>query len=211
MKAIVLSAQKPVDNEIEKVIALFEKGLTRFHLRKTHYSIRRMKSYLEKIPKKYHNKIVIHSHHKLALKYNLQGIHLTSKDRKAGFLNRLRVKIIKYRKPKLTVSTSFSSISALDKFDDLYDYVFLSPIFDSISKKDYQSGFKEFRLTSAIQSSNYKVVALGGVDNKNVNKAFNMGFWGSAFLGTIWTEDSPSEKFIEIKKTCKQISEKRFL
>lgn len=208
MKAIVLSAQKPIDDEIEKVILLFEKGLNRFHLRKPHYSIKRMKSYLEKIPEKYHPRIIIHSHHKLALKYHLKGIHLMSKDRKSGFLKRLRLKSITYIRPKLTVSTSFHSISDLEKFDDIYDYVFLSPIFDSISKKDYQSGFQEFRLTSAIQSSNYKVVALGGLDNKNVRKVCEMGFWGSAFLGTIWEGNSPVKKFIELKKTCESLKRK---
>jgi thiamine-phosphate pyrophosphorylase len=108
----------------------------------------------------------------------------------------------------LTVSTSFNSISDLEKFDDLYDYVFLSPIFDSISKKDYQSGFKEFRLTSAVQSSNYKIVALGGLNNENVHKVFKMGFWGSAFLGIIWSNESPLNTFIEIKKTCDLIKRK---
>ena len=181
MKAIVLSAQRSVENETEQVINLFKNGLKKFHLRKPHYSIKRMRAYLDKIPKEYHNRIVIHSHHQLALKYHLKGIHLTSKQRKKGFLRKLRIKLIKYKKPKLTVSTSFHSISELDQFNDLYDYVFLSPIFDSISKKDYQSGFKEFRLTSAIQSSNFKVVALGGVDNNNVHKAFNMGFWEVLF------------------------------
>jgi thiamine-phosphate pyrophosphorylase len=208
MKAIVLSAQKHVEDEIEKVITLFENGLKRFHLRKPHYTKKRMKAYLDKIPRKYHPLIVIHSHHKLALKYNLKGVHLTSKDRKSGFFKRFNLKIIKYRKPMLTVSTSFNSISDLEKFDDLYDYVFLSPIFDSISKKDYQSGFKEFRLTSAVQSSNYKIVALGGLNNENVHKVFKMGFWGSAFLGIIWSNESPLDTFIEIKKTCDLIKRK---
>ena len=211
MKAIVLSAQRSVENETEQVINLFKNGLKRFHLRKPHYSIKRMRAYLDKIPKEYHNRIVIHSHHQLALKYHLKGIHLTSKQRKKGFLRKLRIKLIKYKKPKLTVSTSFHSISELDQFNDLYDYVFLSPIFDSISKKDYQSGFKEFRLTSAIQSSNFKVVALGGVDNNNVHKAFNMGFWGSAFLGTIWTKGDSLEKFIQIKESCKKLDRERYI
>lgn len=208
MKTIVLSAQKPVKNEIEIVINLFEEGMTRFHLRKPHYSIKKMKAYLEKIPSEYHSRIIIHSNHKLAKKYNLKGIHFTSKDRKETLINWFKIKSLKRKNPWLRVSTSFHSISELDKYNDLYDYVFLSPIFDSISKKDYQSGFKEFSLTSATQRSNYKVIALGGVDTHNIKKAFNMGFWGCAFLGTIWTSEDPVAKFIDIKSQCKEFKNK---
>ena len=66
-------------------------------------------------------------------------------------------------------------------------------------------------MTSAIQSSNFKVVALGGVDNNNVHKAFNMGFWGSAFLGTIWTKGDSLEKFIQIKESCKKLDRERYI
>ena len=47
MKTIVLSAQKPVDNEIDIVVRLFELGLTSFHLRKPHYSKQKMRGYLD--------------------------------------------------------------------------------------------------------------------------------------------------------------------
>lgn len=202
MKTIVISAQKTIEKETEIVTDLLKEGLTRFHLRKPHYSFKKMKDYLEKIPSEYHNKIIIHSNHKLALKYNLRGIHLTSKERGSSFKTWFKIKSIKRKKRRLTVSTSFNSISELEKYNDLFDYVFLSPIFDSISKKDYQSGFKEFSLTSATQRSNYKVVALGGVDSHNIKNVHNMGFWGCGFLGTIWTSDSPIDKFKEIRDVC---------
>ena len=135
MKTIVLSAQKSVDNEIDIVVRLFELGLTSFHLRKPHYSKQTMKLYLDGIPSVYHNRIIIHSHHRLARKYNLKGIHLSSKERKSSFNNWLNIKSLKRKKPFLRVSTSFTTISELNKYNDLFDYVFLSPIFDSTSKK----------------------------------------------------------------------------
>lgn len=199
MKVFILSPQKPVDNEINKVIDLFEEGMNTYHLRKPHYSTKKMKSYLDKIPHEFHNRIIIHSHHKLALKYNLKGIHLTSKHREASFKNWLRMKMIKRKNPWITISTSFHAISEIDIYKDIYDYVFLSPIFDSISKKDYQSGFREFSLSSATRRSNYKIVALGGVDLKKIDTAFNLGFWGCAFLGAIWNEENPVATFREIK------------
>lgn len=204
MKTIVLSAHKPVDNEIDIVVRLFELGLTSFHLRKPHYSKQKMRAYLDKIPSVYHNRIIIHSHHRLAKKYNLKGIHLSSKDRKSSFKNWFNIKSLKRKKPFLRVSTSFTTISELNKYNDLYDYVFLSPIFDSTSKKKYQSGFKEYSLINATHRSNYNVVALGGVDVENIKNAFNMGFWGCAFLSTIWKSENPIEKFKELKSKCNE-------
>jgi thiamine-phosphate pyrophosphorylase len=81
----------------------------------------------------------------------------------------------------------------------------LSPVFDSKTKGNYQSNFKEYNLTSSIQRSNYNVVALGGVDSENINKAFNMGFWGCAFLSTLWENKNPVEKFEELKLICEEL------
>lgn len=204
MKTIVLSSQKSVDNEIEILIRLFENGLKSFHLRKPHYSKRKMIEYLNEIPKDFHNRIIIHSNHRLAKKYNLKGIHISSKERNLNFKNWINIRYLKRKKPFLRVSTSFSAISDLNKYIDLYDYVFLSPIFDSTSKKSYQSNFKEYNLTNAIQRSNYKVIALGGVDEENIKKAFNMGFWGCAFLSNLWNSTNPVDKFQKLKLKCEE-------
>ncbi len=204
MKPIVLSSQKTVENEIEILIRFFEKGLKSFHLRKPHYSKTRMKDYLNNIPSIYHNRIVIHSHHRLAKKYNLKGIHFSSKDRKSNFKNWINIRSLKRKNPFLRVSTSFNAASDLNKYIDLYDYVFLSPIFDSKTKNNFQSNFKEYNLTSSIQRSNYNVVALGGLDLENIKKAFNMGFWGCAFLSTLWNSENPVEKFEKLKLKCEE-------
>ena len=204
MKPIVLSSQKTVENEIQILIRFFEKGLKSFHLRKPHYSKTRMKDYLNNIPSIYHNRIVIHSHHRLAKKYNLKGIHFSSKDRKSNFKNWINIKSLKRKNPFLRVSTSFNDVSDLNKYIDLYDYVFLSPIFDSKTKNNFQSNFKEYNLTSSIQRSNYNVVALGGLDLENIKKAFNMGFWGCAFLSTLWNSKNPVEKFEKLKFKCEE-------
>lgn len=208
MKVIVLSAQKPIQNELEILISLFEEGMNTFHLRKPHYTIKKMRSYLDKIPKEYHNRIVIHSHHKLAVKYNLKGINISSKDRKKAIRTWIKIKSLKRKNPWLSISTSFNSINELDKYNDIFDYVLLSPVFDSITSKDYQSGFKEFTLTSSIQRSNYNIVALGGLDENKIEKAFNIGFWGCAFLGSIWTSDDPVQTLRSFKTKCRTFKKK---
>ena len=207
MKIIVLSPQKSFDNEIEIVISLFEEGMNTYHLKKPHYSSKKIKSYLDKIPHEFHNRIVIHGHLGFALKYNLKGIHLSSKHKKLTIKNWFLLRRIKRKNPWITVSTSLISISDLELYKDLYDYVFLSPIFDSITKNDYQSGFKEFSLSGATKRSNYKIVALGGVEVSKIERAIALGFWGCGFLGAIWGKENPLEFFKDIKTKCAELKE----
>jgi len=205
MELVLISPQTSVSDETDKVIQLFKSGLEVFHLRKPHYSKEKMINYIEKIPSQYHNRIMIHSFPGLALKYDLRGIHLTSATRKFKF-KMWKIKIfVKGKKPNLMVSTSYHKLSDLDVYNPLYNYVFLSPIFDSISKKDYQSGFNEFSLKKSIEKTKYKVFALGGVDLSNISKTKEYGFKGCALLGGIWTGEDPIATFNESFIICRNL------
>ena len=72
------------------------------------------------------------------------------------------------------------------------DYVFLSPIFDSISKEGYSSHFtqpvlKELQRTKVIDR---KVMALGGINLDRIKLAKDLGFGGVVVLGDIWNRFS---------------------
>ena len=73
MQIIVISSKDKFRSEVSHVVKLFTEGLEVFHLRKPKFSLKRMEEYLDQIPEKYHNKIVIHSFHDLAKKYDLKG------------------------------------------------------------------------------------------------------------------------------------------
>ncbi len=70
------------------------------------------------------------------------------------------------------------------------DYMFLSPVFDSHSKKGYMSAFGhrelERFLGSLSDEERRKVMALGGVDADNMALCRNMGFGGTAMIGSLW-------------------------
>ena len=201
--AVISSAEISSTIEIEIMKKLFEEGLNIFHLRRPTYDYGGMKDYLSRIPEEYHNRIVIHSHPKLALKFNLKGIHITSKIRKSKFKFWYVKRFVLARKKQLTVSTSLHHLSHLDSFDPVFNYVFLSPIFDSISKKDYQSGFNEFTLSKGLERTKYTVYALGGVELANISKVKDYGFAGVALVGSIWTAADPIKAFKEIKEECR--------
>lgn len=202
---IVISSQKTVPNEHEVIRLLFENGLHTFHLRKPGYKKNQLRDYIKQIPSKYHNRIVIHNHHELALKFNLQGIHFNSQARQKKLKTSWKKYRFRRKKPYLTFSTSFHKLVNIDIHTSRYNYVFLSPIFDSISKKDYQSGFSQYSLENAIKHSKYEVYALGGIDKSKIKDIVELGFAGAALYGHIWTNDNPVNTFLEFKKEMEQV------
>ena len=85
-----------------------------------------------------------------------------------------------------------------------YDYVFLSPVFDSISKSKYQGKFKDQNFNVFLKKVKQKVYALGGIDASKIDKVKRMDFQGVALHGAIWESENPLITFNEIKEKCKE-------
>jgi thiamine-phosphate pyrophosphorylase len=135
MKLIVISSSEELDGEIKMIHELFEAGLQNFHLRKPKLSTNALRRYLDRINPKYYNRIVIHSHHELSVSYKLRGIHLTEHHRGKNYWQSwLRLKYIKLRRSDIQVTAGLHTIGSLSRENPGYAYVFLSPVFNSISK-----------------------------------------------------------------------------
>ena len=76
--------------------------------------------------------------------------------------------------------------------DRTSDYLFLSPIFDSISKEGYRSAFTPAVLREAAARGllGERVAALGGVRPELLPTLRDLGFGGAALLGCIWRDVS---------------------
>ena len=61
--------------------------------------------------------------------------------------------------------------------------MFLSPVFDSISKQGYASHFSEEQLRGHVDA---RVMALGGVTAGKIPWLADVGFGGCAFLGYLF-------------------------
>jgi len=173
-KIIIISNPKPIINESAIITDLFNNGLELFHLRKPFDNITTTANLLKNIPNQFHDKIIIHQHYQLTNAYELKGIHIKSNDKN---------KLTQYK----IISTSFHSFSELTNKNN-YQYAFLSPIFNSISKDGYNSNFKITELQKAYNSGliNNKIIALGGITPDNINIIKEIGFGGAAVLGYIW-------------------------
>jgi thiamine-phosphate pyrophosphorylase len=204
MKLVVITQSQKSDTEIQEVIKMFEAGLETLHVRKNRFSTRELDEYINEIPAHFHNRIIIHSHHRLALKYNLKGFHFTSTHLKNKFHLWWNTKMIYLRKPNLIKSISFKRIS------DLYieqkvetNYCFLGTMFHNISG-DLYSGFYPETVKAAIEKSGKKIYARGGVSEKSIELAYELGFEGIALYGHLWKDEAPFKKYIDFIRFCKE-------
>ena len=204
MKLIVLSPSEKRESEISFLLNMFEQGLPAYHLRKIKFSTRELKNFISEIPEKYHNRIVIHTHHELALKFNLQGIYISSAYKKRKYSTWLRVKWLRLRRNKLQISRAFRSTEDLVDLKSKFNYVFLSPVFDSLSG-NFQAGFSERNLRTALKETKYHVVARGGISVETIQKAKELGFWGVAFYSSIWKTKNPVQEFLKVKEKFNEL------
>ncbi len=206
MKLLVISSSGEIENEAKIITSLFEAGLDCFHLRKHKLTTKKTRDLIKGIPEHFHNRIVIHSHHNLARKFNLKGIHLTKSHIKKKYKTWLSIKLIQLKNPNIIITTSFGNIGQLFEKEHRYpySYVFLSPIFDSLNSK-FQGAFTEHSLKSAILKTNFDVVARGGVDENALEKSNDIGFSGIAFYSCIWKKKDPLSAFNSLIEKCHEL------
>jgi thiamine-phosphate pyrophosphorylase len=92
----------------------------------------------------------------------------------------------------------------MDQLPDWIDYIWLSPIFQSISKPGYQKKWDIPQLKESIKSSPVPVFALGGLREENIAIAAEMGFHGIALKGTLWESTDPVQKLEKILRNLNQ-------
>lgn len=204
MKLIVLSTSGKSEDEPKLVTQFFEQGLNTFHLRKAHLSTEALSNYIKQIPEVFHHRIVIHTHHNLALKYNLKGIHLGKYHRQNKIRTAIKIRILQLKMQDMVVSTSFHKLLSIYENEGKYSYVFLSPVFNSLTG-NYQSGYTEHALREANKRTKYKVIARGGITFDVIEKISALGFAGMALYSGIWNKKDPVAEFIKFLDEMKRL------
>ena len=180
MKLIAITKPYCENDEAAFIRRLFESGFDIVHLRKPEADINYCRALLEKLTEEEREKIIVHDYHILYEEFSLKGIHINKnvtalpKDYQ-GFKTR-----------------SCHSFEEVMKYKDDYDYVFLSPIFDSISKVGYKSGFTKEELLKASTSGiiDHKVIALGGITLDMIPYFQELNFGGIAMIGGIYNTNA---------------------
>ncbi|BCS84487.1 thiamine phosphate synthase [Prevotella herbatica] len=176
MKIIVITTPNFIKDEVSVIPHLLQLGVDIVHIRKPSATREQLALLLDSLPKWCYDRLVVHDCLELANEYHLRGIHLNRRNHAIpdNFTGSL--------------SMSCHSLEEVEIKKDMADYVFLSPIFNSISKSGYNSAFSKEELHNAMKQGtiDHKVIALGGVSAVNIDTVKDLGFGGAALLGDIW-------------------------
>lgn len=175
MKCIVITSPSFFEGEVSFLHRLFNAGIDLLHLRKPNATADECAAILSKLSLEERRHTVVHQHFEQAVQYELHGIHLN------------------HRCPKPlpnyagSVSRSCHSLEEVTQHKPFCNYVFLSPIFNSISKQGYMTAFTNDELTRAATEGiiDDKVYALGGVTPSHIPILKAWRFGGAAMLGYI--------------------------
>ncbi|MCB0481886.1 MAG: thiamine phosphate synthase [Flavobacteriales bacterium] len=204
MKLIVISSPNKSNSELKHIINFFENGLEIFHIKKKGFTNAKMIEFINSIPRKYHERLVLHSHYHLAVKFSVRGIHKGSK-RKFKFFSVIKFYYARFFGRSLRVSKSFNSIQSLTSDKGKYDYVLLSPIFDRHDMQEFSAAYSEKQLRNVLFKCQHNVIAFGGVKESRVNLARRTGFDGVAVHSDIWREkQNRLAKFIGLINAVKE-------
>lgn len=164
------------DREPALIACAFENGLDLLHIRKPDASSADLCRLLSAIPASLHDRLVLHDHFEWCEPFGLRGIHLNRRHAvvPSAFAG--------------TVSRSCHSVSELHSYWAC-DYLFLSPICDSISKSGYRAGYTAGELQEACHAGliHERVIALGGITPDAMAYIRRFSFGGVAVLGYLWS------------------------
>ncbi|MGC6456168.1 MAG: thiamine phosphate synthase [Coraliomargaritaceae bacterium] len=185
MKILAVSPESDYAEEATCIIRLLENGLARYHLRKPNWAVEQTADLLHKLPEEWLPRLSIHQHHQLAESFPV-GVHY--KDTKVG----------KWILPSVqaSISRSLHSIEGLSEASAGMDYVFLSPVFASISKVNHSPSWSDDTIRAVLsQERSTEIFGLGGINADTIEEAIGLGFDGVVVHGALWQSLDPLAVF----------------
>ncbi|MDR2556387.1 MAG: thiamine phosphate synthase [Bacteroidales bacterium] len=186
MTIIPITTDGTLAGEHKAIILLFEKcGVEWLHVRKPSFSLNEIRQWITSLPSEYHPRLRLHDHFELAGEFTIGGLHLNARNPlpPVSYSGKLSASCHSLQQAKERLQAAAPPApQATD--------VFLSPIFDSISKVGYKSNFPQHELIE--QMSNMppacktRIIALGGITPQNIKQIQYLGFGGAAVIGSLW-------------------------
>ncbi|MFQ3578905.1 MAG: thiamine phosphate synthase [Bacteroidales bacterium] len=170
---------------------LFYMGLDFFHIRKPQIEGNELQNLIENIEPHFRSQISVHYHFQEYIISKIGGVHFSGSTMEHihSFGDKRR-------------SLSCHTFEEVERYKNL-SYMFLSPIFPSITKPDYYSEYCLSEIKMFVQANNsLPIVALGGIDASTITTVKDMGFCGAALMGALWSNgyENALQSFETIKK-----------
>lgn len=165
---VAITRPEEYPNEEDIITRLIDGGRVSWvHIRKPSWSLEQTARLVSSLPRHIWPRLILHDNFPLLNDFPLGGVHLNSRN----------------PIPPPGATRVSRSIHSLEQLEDSvhYNYVTLSPIFDSISKPGYKSAFSLDEISGKIAGK--RVVALGGVTPERIPLLRDTGFAGAAMLG----------------------------
>lgn len=201
--SIVLTQPECCPDEAALIEHYLDTGAAdRIHLRHPGMAAEDMRMLVRKINPRFYSRISLHDNFCLAAEFPGLGIHLNSRnssipsDYPGGSVS------VSLHAPEqiyaLAAGKNIGGVAA-----DRFDYVFLSPIFRSISKAGYDATVAVTpTLIAAIKK--LRVIALGGCTPDKFAELNRAGFSGAAMLGYAWPENGEEQVTAQNINVCKR-------
>ncbi|SDZ94347.1 thiamine phosphate synthase [Pedobacter hartonius] len=198
MELIVVTPPDYFEGEAALINRFFEEGLHLLHIRKPVDDPEKFRKLMQGIAEQHYPRIAIHQHHEFAEEFSLKRLHFTEQQRKA----RAAGDFAGLTADGFHLSSSVHDPHTIQELTE-FDYVFFGPVFNSISKKGYESALgDEFTLAPHV----LKVFAIGGVRANRLAQLKQMNFDGAAVLGSLWHQTvSPLTELKNIMKAINKI------
>jgi thiamine-phosphate pyrophosphorylase len=176
MLKIAITLPDAISGEVATIRYLLANGFDIVHLRKPNVDIEYCRQLLAELTDTERSRIVVHDYYALYEEFGLRGVHL----------NRNIESLPSDYSGSRT--RSCHSLEEVARYKAEVDYLFLSPIFDSISKVGYHSAFSHDELCQAARKGiiDSRVIALGGVTADKLAYLESLGFGGIAMSGAIY-------------------------
>lgn len=184
MKLIAITPEITLSHESEYIEMILDSGFDYVHIRKPSFDVNAMRKFILNIPQLFHSRLKLHSCFELVDEFNVAGVHLNSRNKYFEQNDSCN---------ELLLSKSCHSVGELSTSCE-YEYVFLSPVFDSISKNGYKSNFELEEISQIFRTRSYSnVIALGGIKAEYMPLLAETGFAGAAFLGYLFCDVDKNE------------------
>lgn len=184
MELIAITPPYFYSGEATAIVQALQNDFSRVHIRKPESSSTEIAELLKAIPMEMYAKISLHDHFEIAQKYGIGGIHLNKKNPNppSGWMGIVSVSLHSPEEVNQTLTNSNLSPH----------YVFLSPIYPSLSKPGY---LPRFSFDDMAKVAGPKVYALGGICKKDLPELEAAGYGGAALLTEAWHKPLDMEAF----------------
>ena len=106
------------------------------------------------------------------------------------------------------MSASLQNLDDIESKIKNYDYIFLSPLYESMSPDARIKKFNSSKLRKFLRKTRSRVFAHGGIASDKFEQLKKLGFGGVVLQSVIWDSDEPLQQYFKLKESMEAVTNK---